>query len=134
MVDDSEIADGLVHESIHALLYMEEARQGWITDRALDVADRVVLSPWSGNMISIRSFLQACFVWYGLASFWAKVLDRAPSSPFTSAPRLLARAVKGFAVASLTNILANYGTGISATVIEAILNMQANILKALEPQ
>lgn len=73
-VDDVEMAEGLVHEAIHALLYMQEQRKRWVSP-AFYGAEKCTVSPWTGNQLPLRPYLQACFVWYGLAHFWAMALS-----------------------------------------------------------
>jgi hypothetical protein len=73
-LDEAWIADSLVHESIHSFLYMvesfepfyasTEASRGWRTE-----------SPWSGKMLYLHSYVHACFVWFGLLSFWNQARD-----------------------------------------------------------
>lgn len=67
------IADFLLHEAIHHCLYRFE-----IVEKPFVCAltgerqpFRAVKSPWSGHRISSDSFLQACFVWFGLWRFWS---------------------------------------------------------------
>jgi hypothetical protein len=70
-----EVAEALVHEAIHSALYMLEWEQPWVPVE-LYTNDQRVLSPWSGRLLPVRPFLQACFVWFGLANFWAAALKR----------------------------------------------------------
>jgi HEXXH motif-containing protein len=66
-VDSLKLANALVHEAIHSLLYMVELMEPFYVfeDRAFEVA-----SPWTGNLLSLRSYVHACFVWFGLWNFW----------------------------------------------------------------
>ena len=60
-VDAELMADALVHEATHSLLYMHELCDEWIDEDVL-TRQSVVESPWSGATLFIRPFLQACFV------------------------------------------------------------------------
>lgn len=62
------LADAFVHESIHGLLYVYEAVASPL--QSADANDIVMHSPWTGALISLPSYLQACVVWYGLFHFW----------------------------------------------------------------
>ena len=66
-----DLAEALVHEGIHSLLYMQERTRSWGPAPELEDSIARVVSPWSGNHLSLASFLHACFVWYGLAHFGA---------------------------------------------------------------
>jgi hypothetical protein len=69
------LADGLVHEAIHSLIYLVEEQYPLLTDRR--GGDSVtVISPWSGRQLYLHSFAHACFVWYGLWKFWQVALTR----------------------------------------------------------
>ncbi len=81
-VDVEKLADLIVHESIHSLLFMlEEVEQPFLLDRLS--AKIMVKSPWSGNVINLHAYLHACLVWYGLYWFWC----RASSTGVFSAER-----------------------------------------------
>lgn len=72
--DPARLANGLVHEAIHAMLYIVEERAHFMVDRAS--AEHVtVQSPWSGRWLEVHSFLHACLVWFGLWTFWRQAED-----------------------------------------------------------
>jgi hypothetical protein len=130
-VSEVEIAEALVHEGIHSLLYMQERREPWIYDPVADRPDAVIVSPWSGNVLSVRSYLQAAFVWYGLANLWAQALS---NSTFIKA-RAISRfsiAVKGFLDGSVTDRLGERRSGINGSLIEAIDEMQATLIQTFD--
>ncbi len=72
--DMPEVVDMLVHESIHQFLHLFEEQLFAFVDvtkaptETLD--ERLYPSPWSGNLLDLRSFTHAILVWYGLANFW----------------------------------------------------------------
>jgi hypothetical protein len=68
-VDIEKLADSMVHESIHSMLFMlEELEPPFLLDPMS--AKIMVKSPWSGNVINLHAYLHACLVWYALFWFW----------------------------------------------------------------
>lgn len=69
------LADAILHESIHSVLYQVEP---WFCPffRDKEHARHRVRSPWTGNDISVDNLFQASFVWFGLLHFWRTVRDR----------------------------------------------------------
>jgi uncharacterized protein len=125
-VDQCDLADAIVHESIHGLLYIHETGREWVTRHDLYDPVPALTSPWSGAALPVRPFLQACFVWYGLANFWAQALA-CGSFPRDRCVALLARASTGFLSKPLSARLAPYRDGLSDEVVEAIDVMQDDI-------
>jgi HEXXH motif-containing protein len=70
--DEVEIADSLVHEAIHAPLYIV-ARAFPFIRKGIDPA-HTIRSPWSGRDLDPDSFAHAVFVWFGLRQFWRKAV------------------------------------------------------------
>ena len=65
------IADALVHESIHTLFDTAEFYDEKIQSK--HSPERIV-SPWTGRSLDPNTYVQACYVWFGLAHFWATAL------------------------------------------------------------
>lgn len=65
------IADGLVHEAIHCLLFMFEHVSGTLMVADGRRTQLHVTSPWSGRALQLISYVHACIVWYGLYWFWS---------------------------------------------------------------
>jgi HEXXH motif-containing protein len=63
----SRMAAALVHEAIHQLLYVLEYEGRFV----ITEPEGRVKSFWTGRALQLHSFFHACFVWYGLANFWA---------------------------------------------------------------
>jgi hypothetical protein len=63
------LANALIHESIHSLLYAMELKHPLILGRP-EASGLRICSPWTGKSLSLSSYLHACFVWYGLWHFW----------------------------------------------------------------
>lgn len=71
------LVEALVHEAAHGYLYMLEELSPWMADRERSIElGRNVLSCWTGNAISLRSFCQAVFIWYSLHRFWKGAENR----------------------------------------------------------
>lgn len=65
------ISNAVIHESIHSLIYKLQLN----LDNSLyldeSAAERLAaVSPWSGRTLFLHSIVHACFVWFGLWSFW----------------------------------------------------------------
>jgi len=88
-VDMPEVVDMLVHESIHQYLHLFEEQQFAFVDAAAipqELLDsREFPSPWSGNLLDLRSYTHAILVWYGLIHFWRQFIDSAYEHPEVSA-------------------------------------------------
>jgi len=66
----ADLVGSLVHEAIHCLLLMLNFCTPLIVDdEAVNRLDPVT-SPWTNNPLPISTYVHACMVWYGLASFW----------------------------------------------------------------
>ena len=128
-VDIVNLAEALVHEGIHALLFMEEFQHPWGESPDLHDAVRRFESPWTGNSLSLSSFLQACFVWYGLAHFWALALQERAFDLKRIKQRLI-QAVRGFLSDPLCNNLETFLPGIYPDVVDTIQEMQTRIVDA----
>lgn len=66
-----DFAEALVHEAIHHTLYMAELGTPMIRDRAACDGVRPT-SPWTGNPLTVHSYLHACLVWFGLLQLWSR--------------------------------------------------------------
>ncbi|QTE21990.1 hypothetical protein [Polaribacter cellanae] len=71
------IVEALVHEAVHSYLYMIEVLKPWMPDfESSRKFGNQVASFWTGNLISVRSFTQAVFIWYSLYNFWKICKDK----------------------------------------------------------
>ena len=121
------LADAILHEAIHSLLYMAERHDPWIlADDLYFDTDVRIRSPWSGRLLRLRPYLQACFVWFGLYRFWsserAHIVFGATDSEW-----LASRARKGFLGRSLLDPTAVWNDGIAESVRAAIARLQSAI-------
>jgi hypothetical protein len=87
----SKIADAIVHEAIHALIYKIELTNCLYLDNSVEAEGFTAVSPWSGRTLPLHSFVHACFVWFGLWSFWGLA-----SPEETEAEHLKNKAAHGF--------------------------------------
>jgi len=129
-VDDVDVAEGLVHEAIHSLLYMQEQQKRWV-DPAFYGAEKRTHSPWTGNHLPLRPYLQACFVWYGLVHFWAMALAEGIFPPGRVRERLV-QSMSGFLDDSFEEPLVTYGDKIADELLAAINRIWTNIRDSVE--
>lgn len=64
-----KISNAIVHESIHSVIYMFESCGSLLVTNKPAPSYRVK-SLWTGRTLTLDSFIQACFVWFGLFHFW----------------------------------------------------------------
>lgn len=68
------IADAILHEAIHSVLYqIEPFHCRFFKD--IPESKKAISSPWTGNQITVDNLFQASYVWYGLYNFWKRVSD-----------------------------------------------------------
>ena len=122
------LAESLVHEATHSLLYMHETREPWILDGHRLPEETVVTSPWSGAELVVRPFLQACFVWFGLVHFWRLAGCGSTLRPHRAAERLeIAR--RGFLGGPLLERIPGDADAIVPPVRELVEAMQARVVE-----
>lgn len=68
-VDTPALMEALVHESIHGILHFHEEFDGPFVFPAQ--ASCKIVSPWTGAVIGLRSYVHACAVWYGIHRLWS---------------------------------------------------------------
>jgi hypothetical protein len=129
-VSEIEVAEGLVHEAIHSLLYMQEQQRDWVTSDELYGPQQRTVSLWTGNPLPLRSYLQACFVWYGLLCFWTQAL---PSGAFDAArvKERIMQAARGFLGVPVLAQVAPYRSQIAPDVVGAIELIQDHVQASL---
>ncbi|MDB5662989.1 MAG: hypothetical protein JWN59_1327 [Sphingomonas bacterium] len=120
----SELADGLVHEAIHCVCDLSEIHDGrWLVgDR--DVYHNRLPSPWTGRSLDLHTYLQACWVWFGLWHFWAQALE-ADAIEAADGLRCVGRAYQGFAGGEAVERLAPYRAMIRHDLADALGTAQA---------
>lgn len=122
------LVDGIVHETIHSILYMLEKKRPWLIDINLYFDESLYIeSPWTGTQLRLRPFLQACFVWYGLLNFWSNPTTLSHISP-PDALNMAKRAYVGFTKGSLVDIVRPWQKKLDDKLLEAINTLQKNVL------
>jgi hypothetical protein len=120
-----ELADGLVHEAVHCACDIAEMHDGhWLDPAAYDMR---IASPWTGRRLDLHTYLQACWVWYGLWNFWLAALERGAVAADEGA-RCLARAYGGFHQGAAVERLDASGDVVREDLREALAAAQAAVL------
>ena len=114
------IADALVHEAIHCAIDHIELEQPIVI--ALGVDARIE-SPWTGRSLDLNTFVQACYVWYGLANFWERV-DRRHDLRFEGGRAMLAQARRGFERSDPIASLEPHARVLNPALIDAMQGMR----------
>jgi len=127
------LAEGVVHEAIHALIYSECLRRPWTDGEAATEVPRVE-SPWSGRALPVRPFLEAACVWFGLVHLWTLALRQERFDRETAHTRLM-RSLRGFCRGSLVDRVQPWWPEIRPDVLAAVDSLQSRIIDAVgEPE
>jgi hypothetical protein len=121
-----ELSEALVHEAIHAVLYMAEQQRPWVLDPDLYAGPARIASPWTHNPLPLRPYLQACFVWYGLACYLTGLLQAEGTNDILIKQRLEI-ALSGFRRLDLLANIAPFLNDLSDEVKSAIDVLQSRI-------
>jgi len=78
MHDLESLANALVHEAIHAILYMHEQDAPLLPRIDPKAPGYLVRSAWTGNELHLHTYLHAAFVWFGLFHLWTLVARDRP--------------------------------------------------------
>jgi hypothetical protein len=116
------LADAVVHESIHAMLSAEQLRMPFVLDHA-DLSEEAVTSPWTGALIPMDAFVDACFVWFALWNFWNLPAVRIEFEHW-ELKRLRQQSRSGFDGPPLVGVLTGHEKALSPPVLDAIAEMQ----------
>ncbi len=120
------IANALIHEAIHAALFMAETREPFVIESSR-IGRAAAVSPWSGRSLPISNYIHACFVWYGLWGFW-RLAMRSGAFATAGAATHMTRASSGFLGPSLLVPLTPLRRFISPTVLDSIRESQETVL------
>lgn len=116
------VAESLVHEAIHSFLHIHEACDPWISGDNAQIFDSIE-SPWTGKMLPLRTFLQACFVWFGVVNFWTRAREASPFQPQQLEKHLTASR-HGFLKGPLLSRVRPYSHYVAPRVLESLSIMQ----------
>jgi hypothetical protein len=128
-VTPEAVADAVVHEGIHGVLYMQQVMQPWGPSELVYNQVPMLASPWTGRILPLRSFVEACFVWYGLLHFWCHALSNKVFE-CGEVRHHLSRALKGFLGKSLSNSLDAYRDRLMPDLFASIAALQTNVQAA----
>ena len=117
--DVAWLIDGLVHESIHAVLFLCEASQdSWALDKDPAACLR---SPWTGNLLPSHTYVHACFVWFGLAQLWKSWPAQAGGIAAEQGRAMYLRASQGFLARPVESLLSqDAGRRLSPSLKDAL--------------
>ena len=126
-VRPSDLAEALIHESIHAIIDTTELHKSLLLAKDFQVPE--MQSPWTGRTLDTNTYIQACFIWYGLWSFWLKAITT-NAFPHHDVLYQLRQSSKGFAVQDVVAPLAD--RGVRDEVLDALRHVQSDVLSSLE--
>lgn len=132
-VQPGHVAEALVHEAIHGVLYMDEQHDPWVLDSGLYAGPMRIASPWTGNPLPLRPYLQACFVWYGLLSFWARALTAGEFDRGVVRERIEV-AASGFLRGDLLERVEPVASRLAPELLDAVAALQGSVLGSLSDQ
>jgi hypothetical protein len=127
-INDDWVTDALVHEAIHSLLNMAELGAPLYRSQAAANEYRAV-SPWSGRVLKMHSYVHACFVWFGLWCFWS-LAEESGALEASAAEPFRCRAHRGFQGGDLLTALGEGRQFLSDEVVDAIDTIQQIVSRA----
>jgi hypothetical protein len=130
-VSEVDLAEALVHEAVHSVLFMEERAEPWVLRPELYAPTRCTVSPWSGNVLPLRPLLQAAFVWYALVHFWCQAFASLSFDRRKVRTRI-AQAASGFIGDRIARQIDPFLDGVSPTILLAIEQMRIDVVECLE--
>ena len=105
-----DIADALIHESLHNFLAMYEYRHGGFVDYRQSALVRPV-SPWTGNPIPYNAFTHAVIIYFALFNFYRLLYPKlATEAERRTVAELMTKCSRGFRVVNLSECLSEVGS------------------------
>jgi hypothetical protein len=124
----AQIAEALVHESIHCILHVhEELERPFVCDAKASQAK--ITSPWTGATIRLQSYIHACAVWYGIYWLWSAVEFANPLWKAEIAV-LKQRALRGFQFHPVSRGLAAFEHLLTKDVMEFLQDLEDRMFGA----
>jgi HEXXH motif-containing protein len=127
---EGRIVTALVHEAIHQVIYVLESGKRFVDDRASS-GRATVASAWTDRQLAIHSYLHACFVWYGLATFWRRALHSA-LLPADVMQAELDEALRGFRSGNPADRLLPYRDMICPEALQSVASLRDELGRAGE--
>jgi hypothetical protein len=124
------IVTSMVHEAIHQVLYVLESGERFVNAKA-SYNHMTAESAWTGRQLPIHSYLHACFVWYGLATFWRRAL-RSTLLPADAMQAQLDEALRGFRAGNPADRLLPYRDTICPEAMQSVDSLWSELQKAGE--
>jgi len=113
------LAESLLHEAVHHCQGMFEIARPFIIDPLLVERPDRYRSPWTGTELTAKSLIAACFVWYALATFWARAADAHEPA--------LRRAVRGFVIGDPASMIDGFAGALDPGIPAVITELQDDI-------
>ncbi len=126
------IAEAIVHEAIHSLLFMFEEVHAPFVPRNSKAEFLTVRSPWSGKDLFLSAYVHACVVWYGLYWFWTAAAQAA-AWPVQYCSELRARARAGFEARPFERLPIDCRKVLSPEITRLLAEIEDRMLLAQHP-
>jgi hypothetical protein len=119
------LAESLVHEAVHSCCFALQRQGRWFSDMRLAIST-VEHSPWTGDVLIVRNYVHACFVWFALYHFYRSLVDLGAEPAFIHDRLKVIRG--GFTLGPLIDDGRAAAWGLSQEVVEAIRQAQSYLL------
>jgi hypothetical protein len=106
-VDAAWVLDAVFHEAIHAALFFYKTTQGPLVLPGNGTES--LTSPWTGRLLACSMYVEACFVWFGLAHLWRNWPAGAAGVRPARADQLYRQASRGFRARPVQALLKHPG-------------------------
>jgi hypothetical protein len=127
--DSAQVIENLVHENIHHAISLYEPLRHDLTEGL--PPGRTLRSFWTGNELPAHTFVEACFVWWGLYNLWSSW----PADSEIPASRIAAhreKARKGFESRPGHSLITAVGVSqLPGNTVAALLRIDEEALQAL---
>lgn len=125
-----ELIDSLVYESIHGVVDIVELESPIVmVDKVL--RDSRVDSPWTGQSLDINTYVQSCFVWFGLWNFWSSVFG-GWGFPARQVLDYMGLCSRGFLHGDVARQLVPVSGALAPGLIDVLRSMQAEVCDAMD--
>lgn len=105
-----DIADALIHESLHNFLAMYELRHGGFVDYRQNALVRPV-SPWTGNPIPYNAFTHAVIIYFALFTFYRLLYPKlGTKAEMRAVAELMTKCSRGFRIVNLSKCMSVVGS------------------------
>ena len=90
----------------------------------------MVASPWTGRRLDLNTYLQACFVWYGLWNLWRPALASTEFDTMT-ALRYTALSAHGFVSTEITKPLVALRAALAPQILDVLSDLQTTVRRGM---